>query len=85
MQTHLIKIGNSKGVRLPKAVLEQARLEGPITLTVTEEGVLLAPDKAVRQGWAEAAQSMAATEQNGTADDKVWHDLDVSDDQDWTW
>ena len=36
MQVTLIKIGNSKGVRLPKAVIDQACLEDKIELEVRD-------------------------------------------------
>jgi antitoxin component of MazEF toxin-antitoxin module len=32
VKTHIVKIGNSQGVRIPKALLEQTRLSGEVVL-----------------------------------------------------
>ncbi len=53
--TSLIKIGNSQGIRIPKALIEQAHLQDAlIELKVLDNGLLLQPQKATRQGWNEA-------------------------------
>lgn len=59
--TMLIKIGNSQGVRIPKAIIKQAHLENaPLEFEVTAQGLLLKPTKKKpREGWAEAFQQMA--------------------------
>lgn len=51
----LTKIGNSKGIRIPKPIIEQAGLEGKeIVFEVTAEGLLLKPvSRKPREGWAE--------------------------------
>lgn len=60
--TMLIKIGNSQGVRIPKAIIKQAHLENvSLEFEVTAQGLLLKPvAKKPREGWAEAFQEMAA-------------------------
>lgn len=61
--TILIKIGNSQGVRIPKAIIKQAHLENsPLEFEVTAQGLLLKPvPKKPREGWAEAFREMAAS------------------------
>jgi antitoxin MazE len=61
--TMLIKIGNSQGVRIPKAIIKQAHLENsPLEFEVTAQGLLLKPiHKKPREGWAEAFRGMAAS------------------------
>lgn len=42
--TMLTKIGNSQGVRIPKAIIQQAHLEGvDLEFEVLEQGVLIKP------------------------------------------
>ena len=60
MKARLVRIGNSRGVRLPKAVIEQAGLGEEIELTVAQHRVVIGPAHKPRAGWAEAAQSLAA-------------------------
>ncbi len=57
MQVSLVKIGNSKGIRLPKAVIEQAQLEGEIDLEVKDNKVILCSAKRSRSAWGCAARA----------------------------
>lgn len=55
METDIIKIGNSKGIRIPKAILEQCGFNGVINMRVDgDKLVLFKPKRKVREGWAEA-------------------------------
>jgi antitoxin MazE len=42
MRTKLVKIGNSRGVRIPKALLEEAELVDDIELTVVDGDIRIA-------------------------------------------
>lgn len=55
MQTNLINIGNSKGVRLPKAVIEQAGLTSDLEIEVAAGAVVIRSARQTRRGWASAA------------------------------
>ena len=55
MHTNLIRIGNSQGIRLPKAVIEQAGLAGELDLEVTDGVIIIRSARRLRQGWAAAA------------------------------
>lgn len=57
MQVTLIKIGNSKGVRLPKAVIDQACLEDKIELEVRDGQVILSSTRQPRRDWGVSAQA----------------------------
>lgn len=58
MKTHLIRIGNSRGVRLPKPLIAQAGLTDEVRLRVRDGGILIEPATPSRSGWAEAAREM---------------------------
>jgi antitoxin MazE len=60
MHIALVKIGNSQGVRLPRAVIEQAGLERDLDLEVVDGAVIIRSAKHVRAGWAEAARDCHA-------------------------
>ena len=55
MQTNLIRIGNSKGVRLPKAVIEQAGLTSQLEVEVSGNAVIIRSACQLREGWGSAA------------------------------
>ncbi len=60
MRTQLVRIGNSRGVRLPKTVIDEVGLTDEIDLRVEDQCVVIAPLRAPRSGWASAAQHLAA-------------------------
>ncbi len=72
MHATLIKIGNSQGVRLPKAVIDQLGLTTDIDLQVTEDSVVIRNAPKPRRRWAQAA-----TECHSAGDD-VLDDWDAT-------
>lgn len=64
MDAKIIAIGNSKGLRLPRAVLDKLRLaEGdPISIEVTDHSIVLRPGHLPRAGWAQRFAADPATE-----------------------
>ena len=58
MKTRLIRIGNSRGIRLPKPIIEQAGLSGEVELRVREGAVIISASVRPREGWEEAAKEM---------------------------
>jgi antitoxin MazE len=56
VKTRLVRIGNSRGVRIPKPLLEQAGLDDEVELRVVEEGIVIAAARAPRAGWEDAAR-----------------------------
>lgn len=85
MTLKLIQIGNSKGIRIPKNVIDKYHLTEDLDMVETEEGILIKPAKGVRQGWDE--QFKKANRKKGQDDD--FSDLDSLtsdfDDSEWTW
>lgn len=60
MKVKVIRIGNSKGVRLPRTILEQCEVSESFDLRVDGKKIVLVPLAACpRSGWAEAARRMA--------------------------
>ena len=77
MKVSLIAIGNSRGIRLPKAVLEQCGFGDTVELTVERGKVVLAqPAKRPREGWAEA---FAATDTSLTDEDHEWIEANLGE------
>ena len=57
MQTKLVKIGNSYGVRLPKTVIDSCEFSSELELVVKGKSVVLTAEKQPRIGWKESIQS----------------------------
>jgi antitoxin MazE len=59
MRTHLVRIGNSQGVRIPKRIIEECGLAEQVELRVEGSSVIITPARAPREGWDEAFARMA--------------------------
>ena len=68
MQTNLISIGNSKGVRLPKAVIEQAGLTSQLEIEVSGNAVIIRSARQSREDWASAAAACHQADEDQLAD-----------------
>ena len=85
MKTKLIRIGNSKGIRIPKPIIEQSDLTDEVELVVKGNQIILSSVNHPRQGWGEAFREMAEN-----YDDEL---LEISssnlhsdwDEDEWTW
>lgn len=59
MQVSVIPIGNSKGIRIPKGVLNQCQISDRVELSVKGDKIILEPlNRSPREGWAEMAGKM---------------------------
>ena len=67
----LIAIGNSKGIRLPKILLQKYGWGDSLVLEETEEGVFLYSRERNKLSWKETYRAMAA-------DSEDWSDLDAA-------
>ncbi|MBM3922003.1 MAG: AbrB/MazE/SpoVT family DNA-binding domain-containing protein [Sphingomonadales bacterium] len=58
MEISLIQIGNSKGIRLPKTIIEKYKFQGSLELVFEKEYIILKPKKKPREGWEKSFQEM---------------------------
>lgn len=58
MKTKLVRMGNSRGIRLPKPLIEQAGLTEEVELEVRGNTIVIVAKKPPRSGWAEAARRL---------------------------
>ncbi len=82
---HLIKIGNSQGIRIPKPLIQQARLEGKeLDIQVVNQGILVTPSKKPRENWKRAIEATLANNGAETTDND-WLDATLTSDKDLEW
>ncbi|MCI4650696.1 AbrB/MazE/SpoVT family DNA-binding domain-containing protein [Phaeodactylibacter sp.] len=77
MEISIIQIGNSKGIRLAKTILERYDITDKVELIFKEGFLILKPVKKPRDGWDEAFKKMAER-----GDDELLID-DVFEDENW--
>jgi len=58
MRTRIVKIGNSKGIRIPKPLIEEAGLKDEVDITFRDDALVISPVSHPRDGWAESFKSM---------------------------
>ena len=75
MEIPIINIGNSKGIRLPKAILEQYNISEKLELILEKGRIILKPKSIPRKGWDESFKQM-----NANGDDVLFID-DVFDEE----
>jgi antitoxin MazE len=54
LRVSLTRIGNSRGIRIPKPLIAQCGLGDQVELRVTAEGLVIAPHRPMRCGWKNA-------------------------------
>ena len=81
MRIKLIDIGNSKGIRLPKALISQYHLEDEISVEPLDDGLLIKSTSKSRIGWEDAFKNAL-----NTSDLNEWKGFQNKFDQEeWTW
>lgn len=82
MKAKIIDVGNSKGVRLPKSIIEQLGLKGEVELKATKDALIIRASHGARFDWAKAFHSMAKAGDDSLLDNDLTTDWD---DKEWEW
>ncbi len=61
------RIGNSRGIRLPAALLKRYRIEDAVLLEEGEDSITLRPKSCRKLSWKETASEMAKAGEDWTA------------------
>ena len=84
MKTQLIKIGNSKGVRLPKTILKQCNLDGDLEIEVKDNKIIIHAENNPRAGWNELFKK-ANSDKFDSMIDGDGNNLSSWDENEWQW
>jgi antitoxin MazE len=84
VKARIIRIGNSKGIRIPKPLLERCGFGEEVELDVEDRQIIIRSARTPREGWDAAFRAMAEHH------DDVLLDADslpatVWDDEEWEW
>jgi antitoxin MazE len=83
VHARIIRIGNSQGVRIPKALLEESGLSGDVDITVRDGAIVIASASSPRQGWDAAFRMMALRGDDALLD--ADSTLTSFDEESWEW
>jgi len=79
MKVSIIKIGNSKGLRLSKEILKRYSIKDEVELVFEEGHILLKPLEQPRAGWENAIQRIREDENDPLLIDDVFDDEDFEE------
>ena len=82
MKAKLVQIGNSRGIRLPKPMIEEAKLNDEVDIHVREGAIIITSSPMRRSGWAEAAKQLHDRKDDVLLDDGT---ATVFDETEWKW
>jgi antitoxin MazE len=81
-KTRIIRIGNSRGIRVSKVLLEQAQLPEEVELHAEPGRLVVRAARRPRAGWADAARAMRQREDDRLLDPPASTRFD---EQEWKW
>jgi antitoxin MazE len=77
----IIKIGGSRGIRIPKKVLEECHITDSVSAVIDHGEITLKPERKPREGWAKEAKDMHARGEDKLLIDDLM-DLNLKE---WEW
>lgn len=77
MQVRVIKIGNSRGIRFNKNIIQKYNIQEDVELILEDEQIVLKPISKARQGWNEAFKEMHQHGDDRLLIDDVFEDEDI--------
>jgi antitoxin component of MazEF toxin-antitoxin module len=77
MQSTVIQIGNSRGLRIPKVMLEESGIDKDVEIKLTRGGLTITPLKAKRpiSETLALSQKVLARDWDRPEEDKAWANL----------
>lgn len=83
MKTELVRIGNSRGIRIPKPIIEQCGFGETVEVRVERDCLIVSPERRPRENWGDAfcASGHAASDElmlEGTGSNDFDH-------EEWKW
>jgi len=84
LEIDLISIGNSKGIRLPKSIIEACGLGPKLQLKIVDEQLIISASKPPRLGWRELFASKNL--EDNDKDLSCFREVENTwDNEEWTW
>lgn len=82
LRSRVVKIGNSRGIRIPRAIIEQVGLTDEVEMFVEGNKLIIRALGSPRQGWDAHFASMAEQ-----GDDRLPDEIAPTqwDEEEWTW
>lgn len=83
MRTELVRIGNSRGVRIPKPFIEQCKLGEAVDLRIENDCIVISSERRPRHGWHEAFRAAGSSANDELLLERV--EPNRFDHKEWKW
>jgi len=85
MITKIIKIGNSRGIRIPKSIIEQSGIKNEVELEVKDDKIIIKSLSEIRKNWNLAFRKMSKRNDDLLLDENTLANQSSWDNKEWTW
>lgn len=82
IRAKVVKIGNSRGIRIPRTLLEQAGLTDEVEMMVEGDKLIIHSARLPRQGWDAQFAAMVEQGEDRLLDQTIPTEWDA---EEWTW
>ncbi|HET8860540.1 AbrB/MazE/SpoVT family DNA-binding domain-containing protein [Marivirga sp.] len=79
MEVSVVKIGNSKGIRFSKTILEKYNIRDKVDLILEKGQIIIKPLSKPRKGWEEAFKEMSENKDDSLLFTDVFEDEDLNE------
>jgi len=81
-RANLVRIGNSRGIRIPKSLIDECHLVDSVELSVVDGSLVVRAAPAPRYDWDEAFERMAEVGDDALLDAEIQTEFDAAE---WEW
>jgi len=85
MKTKVVKIGNSRGVRIPKSIIDQSGLTDEVELEIKDDKIIIKPISRSRENWDCAFIKIAKNNDDILFDSDLLSEQTIWDKEEWEW
>ncbi len=85
MKAKVVKIGNSRGIRIPKSILDESGVKNEVELEVKDDKIIIKPAAKKRENWEQAFQKMAKNGDDFLLDKSSLTIQTSWDKEEWEW
>jgi antitoxin MazE len=85
MKTKVVKIGNSRGIRIPKSIIHESGLKNEVELEVSDGQIIIKPISTNRESWDTAFKKMGNKQDDILLDSESILNQTKWDQEEWEW
>lgn len=85
MKTKVVKIGNSRGIRIPKSLIDESGLKSEVDLEVINGQIIIKSISQSRESWGPAFKKMAKNKDDILLDSVTLSQQSTWDKEEWEW